>query len=86
MEKWSEGGQMKNRMDFWYEEQQQRIELERVEGCDFWYDAQENLWLATNGTCEPVTGLRALQAVLKRKQSVTIHCHQNDQIAPLSEN
>lgn len=53
--------------------------LTQIPNTDFWADKDGDLYLATHGTCERISGLSAVSALLKRenkKTVVQVICHQ----------
>lgn len=50
------------------------LQLIQIEGTDFWKDGDGDLYLATHGTCERISGERAVRALLKREKFQKVVC------------
>ena len=55
------------------------FELIQIPNTDFWSDKDGDLYLATHGTCERISGLNAVTSLLKRENMKTVAqvvCHE----------
>lgn len=48
--------------------------LSKITGTDFWNDQDGDLYLATEGTCERISGQKALESILRRGKPSSGYC------------
>lgn len=59
-------------MKFKHDETGLNFELTQIPNTDFWADKDGDLYLATHGTCERISGLNAVESILKRENKKTV--------------